>query len=137
MLRIAARGMQEKIPWGWTSPKTASVRTLPEVQPRVHEEDRTAAAIIGSHAGSARLTLLSFQNRSSAHKSDEQITARLSLNLKQITHAAAGVVAAAIAAVVAAVSSTVPTGAPRTSPSLSIAHLGFLHLLSLPLIGHS
>jgi len=119
-----------------TSPKTASVRTLPEVQPRVHEEDRTAAAIIGSHAGSARLTLLSFQNRSSAHKSDEQITARLSLNLKQIIHAAS-VAAAAIAAVVAAVSSTVPTGAPRTSPSLSIAHLGFLHLLSLPLIGHS
>jgi len=71
------------------------------------------------------------------NKSDEQITARLSLNLKQIIHAAAGVVAAAIAAVVAAVSSTVPTGAPRTSPSLSIAHLGFLHLLSLPLIGHS
>ena len=117
-----------------TSPKTASVRTLPEVQPRVHEEDRTAAAIIGSHAGSARLTLLGFQNRSSAHKSDEQITARLSLNLKQIIHAAAGVVAAAV---IAAISSTVPTGAPRTSPSLSIAHLGFLHLLSLPLIGHS
>ena len=68
------------------------------------------------------------------NKSDEQITARLSLNLKQIIHAAAGVVAAAI---VAAISSTVPTGAPRTSPSLSIAHLGFLHLLSLPLIGHS
>jgi len=74
------------------------------------------------------------------NKPDEQITTRLSLNLKQIIHAAAGVVgvaAAAIAAVVAAVNSTVPTGAPRTSPSLSIAHLGFLHLLSLPLIGHS
>jgi len=70
------------------------------------------------------------------NKSDEQITARLSLNLKQIIHAAS-VAAAAIAAVVAAVSSTVPTGAPRTSPSLSIAHLGFLHLLLLPLIGHS
>ena len=68
------------------------------------------------------------------NKSDEQITARLSLNLKQIIHAAAGVVAAAV---IAAISSTVPTGAPRTSPSLSIAHLGFLHLLSLPLIGHS
>ena len=58
MLRIAARGMQEKNSMG-TSPKTASVRTLPEVQPRVHEEDRTAAAIIGSHAGSARLTGIS------------------------------------------------------------------------------
>ena len=68
------------------------------------------------------------------NKSDEQITARLSLNLKQIIHAAAGVVAADVVAVI---SSTVPTGAPRTSPSLSIAHLGFLHLLSLPLIGHS
>jgi hypothetical protein len=42
-----------------TALKTASMRTLPQVPPRVHEEDRTAAAVMGSHAGSARLTGIS------------------------------------------------------------------------------
>jgi len=67
-----------------TAPKTASVRTLPQVLPRVHEEDRTAAAVIGSHAGSlcsahaTRLPDLQITAQLT-NKSAEQIIARLSL----------------------------------------------------------
>ena len=79
-----------------TATKTASVRTLPQVLPRVHKEDRTATAIIGSHAGSlrSRLTMLGFQT--------SQITARLtnktderSQQPKQIVQVAAVVAVAA------------------------------------------
>ena len=79
-----------------TATKTASVRTLPQVLPRVHKEDRTATAIIGSHAGSlrSRLTMLGFQTCKSQLGSQTRLT-KDRRQPKQIVQVAAVVAVAA------------------------------------------